>query len=117
MFHSNTHEVIRAGTSRVIRFGDRIPSSLIHSENVEFMNRSCVVINNINLDKNGANYWLFETRNALAVVRCPFFTANGDLVGFVGVDFIESRSSHSLLETKSALEKTALALGLIYDHK
>ena len=116
IFHTNTHEVIRPGTNRVIRFGDRLPSSLIHSQNLAYLNRKCVSINNIQKDPNGANYWLFETRNASAITRCPFYSANGDLIGFVGVDFTDAVSDSALKASEEATRQTSIALGSIFDN-
>jgi len=92
-----------------------LPSSLIQHQNIEFMEHKCVVLNNINADPNSANYWLFETRNAMAIIRCPFYTSNGDLVGFVGVDYTQATSSHDLTKSKEDVVKTAINLGFIFD--
>lgn len=116
IFHTNTHEMIKPGTNRVLRFGQRLPSSLIHNENVEFLKNKCVSINNINRNVNSADYWIFETRNAVAVARCPIFAKNGDLIGFVGVDFSEPVSDKALKEAEDLVRKSSIFLGAIYDN-
>lgn len=116
IFHTNTHEMIKPGTNRVLRFGQRLPSSLIHSENVEFLRGKCVSINNINRNPNSADYWIYETRNAVAMTRCPIFARNGDLIGFVGVDFRETVTDKALKEAEDLVRKSAVALGAIYDN-
>ena len=115
IFTTNTHEVISAGVNRVIRFGDRLPSSLIQRENIDFMEHKCAILSNINADVNSASYWLYETRGAIALVRCPFYTSNGDLVGFVGVDFVQPILKDQLLKVQTEVEKSATSLGFIYD--
>lgn len=86
-FQSNTHEVISPGTSRLMPFDQRIPASIHIAMNNEFVKDECVLIKDTTVDKNSQNYYFYTSRNASALARCPIFTPNGDLFGFVGIDW------------------------------
>lgn len=112
IFHTMTHEVIKAGTARVILFNQRLPTGILGISNTDMSRRRCVVLNRLDLNGESINGWHYHMRGAIAVVRCPFFTASGDLLGFVGVDFNE-RVEDSVLEnvhnqTKAAAERLSV---------
>lgn len=115
IFHSNTHEVIKPGVSRVILFSQRIPSSLNTSSNQDFTRRLCKVYTHLDDDQNSVNYWYYQTRQAQSMVRCPIFTSQGDILGFVGLDFITDASEHTLQEADRYLKSVANNLGRIFD--
>lgn len=89
-FQSNTHEVISPGTSRLMGFEQRIPVSFNAAVNNQFVTNQCAVILKTDSDPDSLNYYYFQTRQAKALIRCPIYMPNGDLFGFVGVDFAES---------------------------
>lgn len=89
-FQSNTHEVISPGTSRLMGFEQRIPVSFNAAVNNQFVKNQCAVILNADHDPDSQNYYYFQTRQAKALIRCPIYMPNGDLFGFVGVDFAET---------------------------
>jgi hypothetical protein len=88
IFHTNTHEVIRPGVSRMVSLMQRIPSSINIGMNLEFSQNRCVRLRNIDVDTTSSEYWYFQSRGARHIIRCAFFTAQGDLIGFVGLDYL-----------------------------
>jgi hypothetical protein len=115
IFFTNTHEIIKPGANRVIDLNQRIPASLIHDMNIEFVKDKCVMLNDINKNPNSANYWLFQTRNSIATIRCPFFSSKGDLIGFVGIDFTESTQDSALQSSGKKVHESAKNLTKIFD--
>lgn len=86
-FQSNTHEVISPGTSRLMNFEQRIPASIHIAMNNEFVQDKCYFISDTTEDKTSQDYYFFTSRNAVSMLRCPIFLSNGDLFGFVGIDW------------------------------
>ena len=86
-FQTNTNEVISPGTARLQDFEQRIPAGLNMAMNNEFIEDRCGVIPLTTKNPNSQNYWYYERRNAKSVIRCPIFLENGDLLGFIGVDY------------------------------
>lgn len=117
IFHTMTHEVIRPGTARVILFNQRLPTGILGASNTDMSRRRCVVLNRLDLHGENLNAWHYNMRGAVAVVRCPFFSANGDLLGFVGVDYNE-RMEDTALEAAHAQTKAAAdRLSTIFQHR
>ena len=86
-FQTMTHEVISPGTSRIMNFEQRIPASIHLAINNAFVNDKCTLIRDTNRDKDNQDYYFWLSRGAKHLIRCPIFMSNGDLFGFVGVDF------------------------------
>jgi hypothetical protein len=86
-FQTNTHEVIAPGASRILLFEQRIPTSIHTAQNIKFTENKCLFVSNTQQDTINQNYEFFERRGAVAVLRCPIFLTNGDLFGFVGLDW------------------------------
>jgi hypothetical protein len=115
IFQSNTHEAIKPGVSRVILFSQRIPSSLNTTSNQVFTRRLCKAYKHLDDDQNSVHYWYYQTRQAQSMLRCPIFTNSGDIIGFVGLDFLNDASDESLQESERYLKSTANSLGKIFD--
>jgi hypothetical protein len=115
IFHTNTHEVIKPGTNRIINFGQRLPSSLISNMSQDFLRKRCVTLTNLNTRPDSANYWLYESRAALHVIRCAFFSSSGDLLGFVGIDYTEMTASAVVRTHEDAVRNSAEQLSKIFD--
>lgn len=113
-FQTNTHEVIAPGTSRVIQFEQHVPASINISMNNQFMNNQCIVITDIEKDKDNQNYYFFQVRGARSVIRCPIFMNNGDLFGYVGIDFLTNINKKALNDIDDIVELTALNLTKIF---
>ena len=86
-FQSNTHEVIAPGATRLLPYEQRIPASFNISVNNRFVKNQCAMITNGDADRDSQNYYYFQSRAAKAFIRCPIYMENGDLFGFVGVDY------------------------------
>lgn len=86
-FQTNTHEVIRPGTSRVLSFHQRIPVSVNMTTTNELIQNKCAVVLGADLNQTNQNYWYYQTRNAKNLIRCPIFVNSGDILGFVGADY------------------------------
>lgn len=87
-FQTNTNEVISPGSSRLMQFEQRIPVGINMAMNMNFVEDKCAIVENADKNKNDQNYYLWTSRGARGVVRCPIYMPNGDLFGFVGVDFL-----------------------------
>jgi hypothetical protein len=86
-FQTMTHEVISPGTARILPFEQRIPASIHMAINNAFVNDKCAVIKNTDRDKENQDYYFWTSRGAKHLIRCPIYMSNGDLFGFVGVDW------------------------------
>lgn len=114
-FQSLTHEVISPGTPRVIKFEQHLPASINIAMNNQFMMNKCGVVEHADDDRDSQNYWFFQIRAAKSVIRCPIFMANGDLFGFVGIDYLTDIQTgqlpDSLEKTKASAQKLASLFG------
>jgi len=104
-FQSNTHEVISPGTSRLMSFEQRIPASIHIAMNNEFVNDMCYVIKDTTEDKSSQDYYFYTSRNAKAMVRCPIFLSNGDLFGFVGIDWNKAFDGKTVMDELHTMSK------------
>lgn len=86
-FQTMTHEVIANGATRIMQFEQRIPASMHMAINNDFVQDHCAVIKDADKDPSSQNYYFYQSRNAKALIRCPIYMENGDLFGFVGIDF------------------------------
>lgn len=86
-FQTMTHEVIANGATRIMQFEQRIPASMHMAINNDFVQDHCAIIEHADRDPSSQNYYFYQSRNARALIRCPIYMDNGDLFGFVGVDF------------------------------
>lgn len=104
-FQSNTHEVISPGTSRLMGFEQRIPASIHVAMNNEFVQDKCYLIKDTTQDKNDQNYYFYTSRNAVSLARCPIFLSNGDLFGFIGIDWNRSVTDTKVTEDLQVLSR------------
>jgi hypothetical protein len=86
-FESATDEVISPGTTRLMNYQQNIPASVDFTTNNQFIQNKCAIITDTTIDPQSQNYFYFQSRGAKAMVRCPIYVDNGDLFGFVGIDF------------------------------
>lgn len=113
-FQSNTHEVISPGASRLLPYEQRIPASFNVYVNNQFVKNQCAIISDADSDKNSQNYYLYQVRNAKAFIRCPIYLDNGDLFGFIGVDY-----NNNISDTKKAtslIADAATNIGNIFEN-
>ena len=111
-FQTMTHEVISPGTSRIMNFEQRIPASIHMAINNQFVNDKCAVIKNADQDKENQDYYFWMSRNAKHLIRCPIYMTNGDLFGFVGVDYSTDISDLSAAER--SVKDTAKEIGKLF---
>lgn len=114
-FQSNTHELIAPGAARLMSFEQRIPASIHIAMNNDFVKNQCVFIEDTTTDKNSQNYYFYTSRGAMSMARCPIFLNNGDLFGFVGIDW-----NHTMSEDKHSvdtLHNIAQDMGKIFSPK
>lgn len=104
-FQSNTHEVISPGTSRLMNFEQRIPASIHIAMNNQFVQDKCYMIADTTKDKSSQDYYFYTSRNAVSMLRCPIFLSNGDLFGFVGIDWNRSAGNPTTMEELHTLSK------------
>lgn len=86
-FQTNTHEVIAPGANRLLPYEQRIPASFNIAINNQFVKNQCAMAINADSDKDNSNFFYWQSRGAKAFIRCPIYMKNGDLFGFVGLDF------------------------------
>ena len=111
-FQTMTHEVISPGTSRIMNFEQRIPASIHMAINNQFVNDKCAVIKNADQDKENQDYYFWMSRNAKHLIRCPIYMTNGDLFGFVGVDY--STDIADLSAAERSVKDTAKEIGKLF---
>ena len=116
-FATNTHEVISPGTTRVMGFDQRIPASMDIAMNNQFMQDKCAVVSKTDDDYNSQNYWYFQSRGAKSLIRCPIFMPNGDIFGFVGIDWTNSTSQDVINKSAQLVKSTAGHIGDIFVSK
>lgn len=104
-FQSNTHEVISPGTSRLMGFEQRIPASIHVAMNNEFVQDKCYLIKDTTQDKSDQNYYFYTSRNAVSMARCPIFLYNGDLFGFIGIDWNRNVNDAKVIDDLHSLSK------------
>lgn len=104
-FQSNTHEVISPGTSRLMGFEQRIPASIHVAMNNEFVQDMCYLIKDTTQDKSDQNYYFYTSRNAASLARCPIFLSNGDLFGFIGIDWNRGVNDPKIVEDLHTLSR------------
>ena len=115
MFQTNTHEVIRPGVNRVIASMQRLPSSINSQMTAEFTKNACVVLNHLDQNPDGSNHWFYESRNAHAMIRCAIYKNQGDLLGFVGVDFVEPTTDAELAAAHPSVLAASQIIARIFD--
>lgn len=116
MFHSMTHEWIKPGTSRVVMFSQRLPTGILGQQNADMIRRRCVAVNYLDRTPESIYGWHYYMRGAIAVVRCPFFSAQGDLLGFVGIDFNERISDSDLVSAVTTTLSASERLSIIFQN-
>lgn len=117
IFHTNTHEVIRPGVNRVISFMQRIPSSINVHMNQEFAKGKCITLMDIDTDTTGNDYWYYQARGARHMIRCPIYARQGDLIGFVGADYVQEAVVPNLAAHETHLKQSAQHIGQILQQR
>lgn len=113
-FQTLTHEVISPGTPRIMQFAQRMPASIDIALSNQFVQNQCGIIENTVDDPNSQNYWYFRTYRTSSLVRCPIFMPNGDLFGFVGVDYLERMDAQTLATVANRLKDSANQIATIF---
>ena len=112
-FQTMTHEVIANGATRIIQFEQRIPASIHMAINNDFVEDNCAIIENADKDPSSQNYYFYQSKNAKSLIRCPIYMENGDLFGFVGIDFAEEVPT-DVKKTVDDLKNTAKDIGRLF---
>ena len=116
-FQTMTHEVISPGTPRVMQFEQRIPASMNMAVNNKFSQNMCAIVEHADDDRDSQNYWYFQSRGARSLIRCPIFMPNGDLFGFVGIDFIADLNGPPLASASSRVREAAGSMANIFSSR
>lgn len=112
-FQSNTHEVIAPGSNRLMAYEQRIPASFNIVINNQYVKNQCAMVINADTDRDSQNYYYFQSRGAKAFVRCPIYMSNGDLFGFIGVDFASNPSDTK--KVQASMYDAAQRVGVIFE--
>lgn len=113
-FQTNTHEVIRPGTTRVVMFEQHIPASINMAVSNQLMANRCAVLPKTDDDKDSQNYWFFQNRAAKSLIRCPIFMPNGDIFGFIGIDYTDRQEPKKLENSVEKLRVAAQKIANIF---
>jgi hypothetical protein len=113
-FQTMTHEVISPGTPRVMQFEQRIPASMNMAVNNKFSQNMCAVVEHADDDRDSQNYWYFQSRGARSLIRCPIFMPNGDLFGFIGVDYTTDVNGPPLATAATRIREVAGSMAGIF---
>lgn len=111
-YQSNIFEMISPGAARLMDYEQRVPAGIHMAMNNEFVRDRCMLIKDTTTDKGSQNYYFYTSRNAMAIERCPIFLDNGDLFGFVGIDWDTPIENTENLTGK--LHNVASELGKIF---
>lgn len=114
-FQTNTHETISPGTSRLMPFEQRIPTSFNIAINNQYVKNQCAVVLNADSDKDHQSYYYYQSRGAKAFIRCPIYMGNGDLFGFVGIDY--DMTPRDVRNATAVINDAAKAIGNIFQNK
>jgi hypothetical protein len=114
-FQSNTHEVIAPGANRLMAHEQRIPASFNIAINNQYVRNQCSFIRDTTVDRNSQNYYYFQSRGAKSFVRCPIYMRNGDLFGFVGIDFADTTTTPSMDKIQRTIASAAQTIGNIFE--
>lgn len=106
---SITHEVIRPGTPRLMLLEQRIPASLNIFPN-RFAENICSTLNRTLTARDNQNIWFLQSHNSNAMIRCPIFMPNGDLFGYVGIDYSDNLSIDELNLLSERVKEAAVIL-------
>ena len=116
-FQTNTHEVIAPGTARVIQFEQHIPASINLAISNQFLANKCATVAQADGDKDSQNYYFYQVRAAKSLIRCPIFMNNGDLFGFVGIDYLAKQDETTLETALSQVRVQSNALAGVFATK
>lgn len=116
-FQTVTHEVISPGATRVMQYEQRIPASINLAINNRFAQNMCARVEHADEDRDSQNYWYFQTRQARALVRCPIFMQNGDLFGFVGIDYTNNVPTEQLITAEERMKAAAVVISSIFSSR
>ena len=116
-FETNTHEVISPGTSRIMQFNQRLPTNYNLTMNESFAKDECVGFQDLDRDINNQYYYLFQNRGSKSTIRCPIFLNNGDLFGYVGIDYKKDLDDESWKKAMELVKQTSAQLTKIYTKK
>jgi hypothetical protein len=95
----------------------RIPSSINVHMNQEFSKGACITILDIDKDTTGHDYWYFQSRGSRHMIRCAIYTAQNDLIGFVGLDYLNTFDHQTTTSTETHLRASASAIGSILQRR
>jgi hypothetical protein len=111
-FQTNTHEVIAPGAGRLLPYEQRIPASFNIAVNNQFVKNQCSTVIDGDADKDSQNYYYYQSRGAKAFVRCPIYMSNGDLFGFMGVDYAVNPAD--LTKVSATVDDVARVIGTLF---
>lgn len=116
-FETNTHEMISPGTSRIMQFNQRLPTNFNLAMNEAFVRDECVGLKDLDRDVNHQYYYLFQNRGSKGTIRCPIFLNNGDLFGYVGIDYKKEVDDDTWNKALELVKQTSVQLTKIYTRK
>lgn len=86
-FQSLIYENISPGTSRIMSLEQRLPVAMTPTINSQFVQNKCAITQDMDHNDNILNF-INQVGSAKTMIRCPIFMDNGDLFGFIGIDYI-----------------------------
>lgn len=89
-FQSNTNEITAPKIPKIMMQNQKVPVSITESTK-SFLKDQCVVI-----DSNSKDKYELELRWTKLMARCPIYASNGELFGFIGVDYMNTIPSLDL---------------------
>jgi hypothetical protein len=100
-----------------MNYQQNIPVSVDFSINNQFIDNHCAIITDTTVDPQNQNYFFYQSRGAKAMIRCPIYVDNGDLFGFIGIDFDHTLTSQQAQEISGLLEETATQIEPLFSAK
>jgi hypothetical protein len=105
-------EVISPGKPRIMSYEQRLPAGMTPSVNAAFVQNKCLVATALDKSDHSLNF-MFQMHAVRAVVRCPVYMSNGDLFGFVGVEYHDAVTEISPAH-RQAVESAAREVIAVY---
>lgn len=105
-----TNEVITSGNNRILPLQRSIPIFTTPLLNARLAENNCMVASLSREVPNSRVHWYFVTFNGQSIIRCPIYQPNGNILGFISVDWINEVANLDSWESITKAEAARLSL-------
>ena len=79
----------------------------------KFIQNECMVVNNMDTPVAAQHVYFYLSRQNKAMIRCPIFMDNGDLFGYIGIDYSNDQTLDTLKDANAMVITTAIEIANI----